>query len=82
MLRSWARFVYRFRWWILMVSLLSLAPAAWMTSHGGYLESVIIPSNTQSAQALDLIKKELPPMLPNFGLIFRSQTLKATDPRF
>ena len=65
-----------------MVSLLSLAPAAWLTSHGGYLESVIIPSNTKSAQALDLIKKELPPMLPDFGLIFRSPTLSASDPAF
>ena len=65
-----------------MVSLLSMAPAAWVTSHGGYLESVIIPSNTKSAHALDLIKRELPPMLPNFGLIFRSQTLSASDPAF
>jgi hypothetical protein len=65
-----------------MVSLLSPVPAAWLTSHGGYLDSVIIPTNTESAQALDLIKRELPPMLPYFGLIFRSQTLKATDSAF
>ncbi len=65
-----------------MVSLLSLAPAAWLTSQGGYLESVIVPSNSKSAQALDLIKRELPPMLPNFGLIFRSPTLSASDPAF
>ena len=82
MLRAWAQFVYRFRWWVLMVSFLSLAPAAWVTSHGGYLESVIIPSDTKSAQALDLIKSELPPMLSDFGLIFRSRTLSASDSAF
>ena len=57
-------------------------PAAWLTSQGGHLDSVIIPANTNSARALDLMKKELPPALPYFGLIFRSQSLRATDPAF
>ena len=82
MLRSWALFVFRFRWWIIGFSILSFAPAAWLTSQGGRLQSVIIPSNTKSAQALDLIKKELPPVLPSFGLILRSPTLTAADPAF
>jgi RND superfamily putative drug exporter len=79
---SWGGWIYRFRWWILVISALSLVPAVWLTIKGGNLESVIIPSNTESAQALDLIKKELPPMLPYFGLIFRSSTLYASDPAF
>jgi len=82
MLASWGRWVYRFRWWVLIISVLSLGPAAWLTSQGGHLGSVIIPANTKSARALDLIKRELPPTLPYFGLIFRSPSLLATDPAF
>ncbi|MDR3570327.1 MAG: MMPL family transporter [Syntrophobacteraceae bacterium] len=82
MLKSWARLVYRFRWLIIVVSLLSLAPTLWLTNRGGHLESIIIPSNTKSAQALDLIKRQLPSRLPSFGLILRSQTRRATDPAF
>ena len=82
MLASWGRWVYRFRWWVLIISVLSLGPAAWLTSQGGHLGSVIIPANTKSARALDLIKRELPPTLPSFGLIFRNPSLLATDPAF
>lgn len=82
MLRAWARFVFRFRWWIIVVSILSLAPAAWLTSQGGPLQSVIIPTNTKSAQALALIKSELSPLLPSFGLILRSPILTAAQPAF
>jgi uncharacterized membrane protein YdfJ with MMPL/SSD domain len=65
MLASWGRWVYRFRWWVLIISVLSLGPAAWMTSQGGHLGSVIIPANTESGRSLDLIKRELPlPCLP------------------
>ena len=79
---SWGLWVYRFRWWVLIISVLSLGPAAWLTSQGGHLESVIIPANTESARALNLMKKELPPSLPFFGLIFRSPTLRANDGTF
>ena len=82
MLTTWARLIYRFRWWVILASCLSLAPAAWLTSRGGHLESIIIPSNTKSAQALDLMKRQLPPEFPSFGLILRSQALKAADPAF
>jgi RND superfamily putative drug exporter len=82
MLKAWGRSVYRFRWWIIVVSLLLLIPAGWITSRGGNLDSVIIPSRTKSARALNLIKKELPPLHPFFELILGSQTLKATDPAF
>ncbi len=83
MLKSWGYAVYRLRWWIIAVSMLFLAPAAWMTSRGGELRSVIIPSSSESGKALELIKKQLPAStLPSFGLIFRSKTLKASDPEF
>jgi RND superfamily putative drug exporter len=83
MLKTWGRAVYRFRWWIIVVSLLSLVPAGWMTSRGGHLQSVIIPSHTQSGKALELVEKQLPSSaLPSFGLILRSETLKAKDRAF
>jgi RND superfamily putative drug exporter len=82
MLASWGRWVYRFRWWVLIISVLSLGPAGWLTSQGGHLGSTIIPANTKSARALDLIKSELPPTLPSFGLIFRSPSLRVTAPAF
>ena len=79
---SWGLWVYRFRWQVLIISVLTLAPAALLTIRGGYLDSVIIPANTTSSRALDLIKKELPPTPPSFGLIFQSQSLRATNPIF
>lgn len=82
MLSSWGRLVYRFRWWIAIVSLLSLLPAAWLTIRGGHLESVMNPTGSQSSRALLLMKEQLRPSLPSFGLVFRSPTLRATDPAF
>ncbi|SPF39046.1 MMPL domain protein [Syntrophobacter sp. SbD1] len=82
MLATWGRWVYRFRWWVLIISVLSLGPAAWLTSQGGRLESAIIPTHTESARALNLMERELPPSLPSFGMIFRSASLRSTDPTF
>ncbi|MDR3567814.1 MAG: MMPL family transporter [Syntrophobacteraceae bacterium] len=82
MLASWGRWVYRFRWWVVVVSVLSLVPAAWLAYEGGHLEAVAVVANSESARALDLMKKELPPSYPSFGLIFRSPSLKAGDPEF
>jgi RND superfamily putative drug exporter len=79
---KWGLWVYRFRVWVLIGSALSLLPAAWLTSRGGRLESVIIPADTSSGRAIELIKNELPPTNPYFGLIFDSKSLQATDPRF
>ncbi len=82
MFESWGRWVYRFRWWVVIVSVLSLVPSAWLASEGGHLESVVVPAKCQSALALDLIKKQLPPSYPSFGLIFRSPTLTVDNPEF
>ena len=43
---------------------------------------MFVPGNTESGRALDLTKRELPRTLPSFGLIFRSPSLRATDPAF
>lgn len=82
MLASWGRWVHRYRWWVLIVSLLTLAPAAYVTSKGGHLDSVFIPTDSESGQALDLTKKELPLNVQSFGLIFRNPDLHATAPVF
>ena len=82
MLESWGRWVYRFRWLVLIVSVLSSGPAVWMIMQGGHLDSVFVPVNTESGRALDLTKRELPHTLRSFGLIFRSPSLRATDPAF
>lgn len=82
MLASWGRWVYRFRWWVLILSVLSLGPAVWLISQGGHLDSVFVPANTESGRALNLAKTELPHTLPSFGLIFRSPSLRATHPAF
>jgi RND superfamily putative drug exporter len=82
MLASWARWVYRFRWWVLIISVLSIGPSIWLVSKGGHLDSVFVPTNTESAKALDLTKSELPPTLQSFGLIFRDPSLSASDPAF
>ncbi len=82
MLASWGRWVYRFRWWVLIMSVLSLGPAVWLISQGGHLGLGVVPTNTESGRALDLTKRELPRTLPFFGLIFRNPSLRATDPAF
>ena len=82
MLASWGRWVCRFRWWVLIVAVLSFGPAVWLISQGGHLDSVFIPANTESGRSLDLTKRELPPTLPSFDLIFRNPSLPATDPAF
>ena len=82
MLASWGHWVYRFRWWVLIISTLSLGPAVYLTSQGGHLESGIVPANTESGRAYNLIKSELPPSNPSFDLIFRSPSQQATDPAF
>jgi RND superfamily putative drug exporter len=82
MLSSWGRWIYRFRWWVIIVSLVTLIPSAWLAMKGGHLESEIVPARSESARALELIKKQLSPSYPSFGLIFRSPTLSVYEPAF
>ncbi len=79
---SWGRWVYRFRWWVVILSALSLIPAAWLAQRGGHLITEIVPVQSQSMRAMDLIKKQLPPSMPSFGLILTSPTLTAGEPQF
>ena len=82
MLARWGRFVHRFRFAVIALSLLSLAPSLWLIAHGGRLATTDIPTTTESGRALDLIGRELPGRPPSFSLIFSSPTLAARDRGF
>ena len=82
MLAAWGRWVHRFRWWMLIISVLPMAPAVWLMGHGGRLDTGFVLTNSESGRALDLMRRELPRTPASFDLIFRSPTLRATDPAF
>ncbi len=82
MLASWGRCVHRFRFAVLAVCLLSLAPSLWLIAHGGRLATTDVPTTTESGRALDLIGRELPGRPPSFSFIFSSPTSSAKDPAF
>jgi putative drug exporter of the RND superfamily len=82
MLVGWGRFVHRFRFAVIALSLLSLAPSLWLIVHGGRLATTDVPTTTESGRALDLIGRELPGRPPSFSFVFSSPTLSAKDPAF
>ncbi len=82
MFDAWGRFVYRNRLPVLLLSLLSLLPAAWLILRGGEFDNNPIPRSTESGRAAGLIERELPKKPPTFNLIFSHATLRAEDPAF
>jgi uncharacterized membrane protein YdfJ with MMPL/SSD domain len=82
MLASWGRFVHRFRFAVVALSVATLAPSLWLIAHGGRLATADVPTTTESGRALDLIGRELPGRPPSFSFIFSSPTLRAKDPAF
>jgi hypothetical protein len=74
--------VYRFRWSVLIVSILPLGAAVWLISHGVTFQAPSAPPTTESGKALALIEAELPARPTSFSLIFSHPTLRATDPEF
>jgi len=81
-LAGWGRLVHRYRWPVLVLSVLSLAPSAWLIVRGGEFENNPLPRSTESGRAVALIERELPKKPPSFGLILGSATLRAADPAF
>ncbi len=55
MLAGWGRFVHRFRFAVIALSLASAAPSLWLIAHGGRLATTDVPTTTESGRALDLI---------------------------
>ena len=69
MFAAWGRFVYRFRWAVLTLSVLSLVTAVMLTVNGGRLGTKF-SSAGETEQAEELLDKELPERAPSFTLIF------------
>ena len=83
MFTAWGHFVYRFRWIVLILSILLLAGSAAIASQGGKLESGGFIETAESGRASKLIERELPRAGGStFTLIFSSETLTATSPDF
>jgi len=82
MLAKWGRLVHRFRFVVIVLSLLTLIPSVWLIFHGGRLATTDVPTTTEAGRALDLIGRELPGRPPSFSLIFSSPTRSAKDPAF
>ena len=73
---------YRFRWPLLLLSLVPLLPAAYLLSSDSDLELEVKPPATEAVRAVELIDRELPGRPPAIGLVFSHATLGATDPAF
>jgi putative drug exporter of the RND superfamily len=82
LLGTWAYHVYRLRWWLLVVSVLSLAPGVAVLMRGAVLEAGTTLTSTESGRAAALIARELPGQPVTFDLILSSPTLRAGDPAF
>ncbi len=82
MLGAWGRWVYRFRWWLLAASALSLAPASVILIQGAQLEAGTMLTTTESGRAASLMARQLPGQPVSFELILSSATLRATDRAF
>src|ERR671937_435835 len=81
MLAAWGRAVHRWRWWLVVLSLLPLA--LWLgVPSGERLDESVVPPDMEAVRAVRLLDAELAPRPPSFGLIFSSATLRADDPRF
>jgi RND superfamily putative drug exporter len=85
----WGRFVYRRRWPVLLLSLLTVGVSAASLFAGGQLRNVEF-RETEAGRASQLIRDEFPPVAgapaaatSSFVLIFTSKEgLAAADPRF
>ena len=81
MLAAWGRAVHRLRWWLVVLSLVPLA--LWLgVPAGERLDESVVPPDMEAVRAVRLLDTELAPRPPSFGLIFSSDTLRASDPRF
>ncbi len=81
-LGSWGRRVYRLRWWLLALSVLSLVPAIWVVVQGARLETGTVLATTQSGRAADLMARQLPGQPVSFDVIFSSSSLSVSDRAF
>ena len=74
MFAAWGRFVFRFRWLVLVVSTLSIAALLFSMQYGGRLGTgeFSAPKGTESGRVEDLLDDEVAKTPPSFMLIFGS----------
>ena len=83
MFTAWGRFVYRFRWPVLILSIVLLLASGAIASQGGNLESGGFIETAESGRASKLIEKELPRAGGStFTLIYSSPTLVWSSAEF
>src|SRR5262249_19713009 len=82
LLEGWGRQVYRLRWWLLALSLVSLAPAFVVVAHGARAASAPILTTTESGRAATLMARALSARPRSFDPILSHPTLRATAPAF
>jgi RND superfamily putative drug exporter len=81
-LAAWGRVAHRYRWPLLLLSLLPLLPAAWLLLRGAGLELQVTPPATEAVRAVELIDRELPGRPPTIGFVFSHPTRPVNDPGF
>ncbi|MEK7861697.1 MAG: MMPL family transporter, partial [Chloroflexota bacterium] len=83
MFTAWGHFVYRFRWPVLLSSIVLLVGSGFVVGQGGKLESGGFIETAESGRASKLIERELPRAGGStFTLIMSSDTLAATSAEF
>src|ERR671910_888142 len=84
MFAAWGRFVFRFRWLVLVASILSIAAVVYSMGYGGRLGTgeFSAPEGTESGRVEELLDEEVAKAPPSFMLVFGSEDEKATDPAF
>jgi len=80
MLAFWGSFVYRHRGIVLVLSVLSSSVSLWLLGQGGRFDSMLVPTETESGRALEMMQRQLPGRPPGFDLIFWHPTLPASHP--
>jgi RND superfamily putative drug exporter len=82
MLAAWGRVAHRYRWAVLFLSLVPLAPAAWLLRAETALEPTVRPPSIEAVRAVDLMDRELPGQPPTIGFILSHPTQRVDDPAF
>ncbi|HEU5195562.1 MAG TPA: MMPL family transporter [Methylomirabilota bacterium] len=82
MLAVWGRVAHRYRWPVLLLSLIPLLPAAWVLRKEPQLEPAVHPPAIEAVRAVELMDRELPGQPPTIGLIFSHPRLTTGDPAF
>jgi RND superfamily putative drug exporter len=70
---------YRFRWPLLVLALVPIAPAGWLLVRGNHLEDQVTPPPSESVRAVELMERELPARPPVIGLVLSHPSLRVND---